>query len=115
GNQDLIDKVGRIDRFYMEHFAKFLAKLDGMKDIDGKSVLENSMIVYGCGNSDGNKHTHTNLPVVLAGKGGGTLTTGRSVHYGSLPMTNLYLSMATRMGVSGVPRIGDSTGLLAAL
>jgi hypothetical protein len=115
GNQDLIEKVGRIDQFYMQHFARFLGKLDSMKDIDGKSVLENSMIVYGCGNSDGNKHTHTNLPVVLAGQGGGTLTTGRSVHYGSLPMTNLYLTMAQRMGVTGVPRIGDSTGLLAAL
>ena len=44
---------------------------------DGKSVLENSMIVYGCGNSDGNRHTHVNLPIVLAGGGGGTLTPGR--------------------------------------
>jgi Protein of unknown function (DUF1552) len=115
GNADLIAKVGRIDRFYMERFARFLGKLDSMKDVDGKSVLQNSMIVYGCGNSDGNKHTHTNLPLVLAGQGGGSLTTGRSVHYGSVPVTNLYLSMAQRMGVSGVPRIGDSTGLLAAL
>jgi hypothetical protein len=115
GNADLIEKVGRIDRFYMEHFARFLGKLDAMKDVDGKSVLQNSMIVYGCGNSDGNRHTHRNLPVVLAGGGGGTLTTGRSVRYDSLPMTNLYLSMAGRMGVTGVPRIGDSTGVLAAL
>ena len=115
GNADLMEKVGRIDLFYMQHFARFLSKLDAMKDADGKSVLHNSMIVYGCGNSDGNKHTHTNLPVVLAGAGGSTLSTGRSVHYDSAPMTNLYLSMASRMGVSGVPRIGDSTGLLPAL
>jgi len=115
GNADLMEKVARIDLFYMQHFARFLEKLDGMKDNDGKSVLQNSMIVYGCGNSDGNKHTHTNLPVVLAGQGGGSLTTGRSVRYNSTPMTNLYLSMANRMGVTGVPRIGDSTGMLAAL
>jgi len=115
GNQDLIEKVGRIDQFYMEHFARFLGKLDAMKDPDGRSVLQNSMIVYGCGNSDGNRHTHTNLPVVLAGQGGGTLRTGRSIHYDSVPMTNLYLSMADRMGVTGVPRIGDSTGMLASL
>jgi hypothetical protein len=113
GNADLKEKVARIDAFYMQRFARFLGKLEAMKDADGKSVLHNSMIVYGCGNSDGNKHTHTNLPVVLAGAGGGTLTTGRSVHYDSTPMTNLYLSMANRMGVSGVPRIGDSTGVLA--
>ncbi len=113
GNADLKEKVARIDAFYMQRFARFLGKLDAMRDTDGKSVLHNSMIVYGCGNSDGNRHTHTNLPVVLAGAGGGTLTTGRSVSYSSAPMTNLYLSMANRMGVSGVPRIGDSTGVLA--
>lgn len=115
GNADLMEKVARIDLFYMEHFARFLKKIDGIKDVDGRSVLENSMIVYGCGNADGNKHTHTNLPVVLAGGGGGTLSPGRSIHYPSVPMTNLYLSLAERMGVSGVPRIGDSTGVLATL
>lgn len=115
GNADLLDKVGRIDRFYMDHFARFLGKLDRMKDPDGTSVLHNSMIVYGCGNSDGNKHTHTNLPVVLAGAGGGSLNPGRSVHYQDTPMTNLYLTLADRMGVAGVPRIGDSTGVLANL
>jgi hypothetical protein len=71
------------------------------------------MIVYGCGNSDGNRHTHTNLPLVLAGSGGGTLSPGRSVRFDSAPVTNLYLGMANRMGVTGVPRIGDSTGVLA--
>jgi len=84
-----------------------------MKDPDGKSVLHNSMIVYGCGNSDGNKHTHANLPVVLAGAGGGSLNPGRSLRFNSEPMSNLYMSMAGRMGVTGVPRIGDSTGVLA--
>ena len=76
GNPDLMDKVARIDQFYMQHFSRFLSKLDSMKDSDGKSVLHNSMIVYGCGNSDGNRHTHTNLPLVLAGAGGGTLSPG---------------------------------------
>ena len=113
GNPDLMAKVARIDQFYMQHFARFLGKLDSMKDPDGTSVLNNSMIVYGCGNSDGNRHTHTNLPVVLAGAGGGTLSPGRSVRYDSTPMTNLYLGMVGRMGVAGVPRIGDSTGVLA--
>ena len=115
GNVDLMEKVARIDLFYMQHFARFLGKLDAMKEVDGTSVLHNSMIVYGCGNADGNKHTHTNLPVVLAGGGGGSLTPGRSIRYDSTPMTNLYLSLANRMGVSGVPRIGDSTGVLAQL
>jgi hypothetical protein len=113
GNADLMSKVARIDRFYMEHFSRFLSKLEALKDPDGTSVLHNSMIVYGCGNSDGNRHTHANLPVVLAGRGGGTLAGGRSTHFDSVPMTNLYMALAGRMGVTGVPRIGDSTGILS--
>jgi hypothetical protein len=113
GNVDLLDKVGRIDRFYMERFARFLTKLETMKDPDGSSVLSNSMIVYGCGNSDGNQHTHTNLPLVLAGRGGGSLASGRSVKFNGESVTNLYMGLVRRMGVEDVPRIGDSTGAVA--
>ena len=115
GNADLKEKVGRIDQYYMQHFARFLTKLDQIKDVDGSSVLHNSMIVYGCGNADGNRHTHSNLPVVLAGGGGGSLSPGRNVRFNSAPMTNLYLGLANRMGVSDVARLGDSTGVLAGL
>jgi hypothetical protein len=115
GNPELIDKIGRIDAYYMEKFARFLRKLEAAKDPDGTSVLHNSMIVYGCGNSDGNRHSHTNLPLVLAGAGGGSLTPGRSVKFKSIPVTNLYLGLAERMGATGVPRIGDSTGVIAGI
>jgi hypothetical protein len=109
-NEELMEKIGQIDLYYMERFARFLKKLDEKKDIDGRSILQNSMIVYGCGNSDGNRHTHENLPIVLAGGGGGTLTAGRFVKLGGKPMSNLFLSMTDRMGVAGVERIGDSSG-----
>jgi hypothetical protein len=69
-NPELMEKIGQIDRYYMERFARFLNKLEEKKDVDGKSILHNSMIVYGCGNSDGNRHTHENLPIILAGAGG---------------------------------------------
>ena len=105
-----MDKIARIDRYYMDHFARFLKRLDSKKDIDGQSVLHNSMIVYGSGNADGNRHTHENLPAILAGVGGGTLNTGRHVKIGGKPMTNLFLSMTDRMGVQGLERIGDSSG-----
>ena len=68
------------------------------------------MIVYGSGISDANKHTHDNLPVILAGSGGGSLRGGRSVDAKSQPMSNLFLSIADRMGVESVERFGDSTG-----
>jgi hypothetical protein len=106
----LMDKISQIDRYYMEYFARFLAKLEAMKDVDGRSVLHNSMIVYGCGNSDGNRHTHDNLPIILAGAGGGTLSPGRYTKLGGKPMSNLFLSMTDRLGVNGVERIGDSSG-----
>ncbi|HKX62158.1 MAG TPA: DUF1552 domain-containing protein, partial [Verrucomicrobiae bacterium] len=108
--QDMIDKVARIDLFYMKHFGRFLEKMEKTKDVDGRSLLHNSMIVYGSGNADGNRHTHTNLPVILAGGGGGSLTPGRFVKHGGVPMSNLLLSMADRMGAKGVERLGDSTG-----
>jgi hypothetical protein len=111
-DEDKQAKVAQIDLYYMQHFARFLQKLHEMEDFDGKSVLHNSMIVYGCGIADGNRHTHENLPVILAGAGGGTLETGRYVKAGSEPMTNLFLSMLDRLGVHGVERFGDSTGRL---
>jgi len=111
-NPELMAKIAQIDLYYMQHFARFLTKLDQTKDVDGNSILHNSMIVYGGGNADGNRHTHDNLPVILAGGGGGTLTPGRYVPMGGKPMSNLFLSMADRMGASGVQRIGDSTGRL---
>jgi hypothetical protein len=104
-----VDKVADIDLWYVKQFARFLEKLQAMKDPDGNTVLHNSMIVYGSGNADGNRHTHDNLPVLLAGAGGGTLTPGRYVKHGSLPMTNLFLSMADRVGADDLPRFGDST------
>ena len=109
---DWISKVADIDLWYVRQFARFLEKLQSTKDIDGKSLLHNAMIVYGSGNADANRHTHNNLPIVLAGGGGGTLTAGRYVKHGSKPLTNLYLSMADRLGLSDVKSFGDSTGRL---
>src|SRR5678815_5603854 len=113
--KEMMDKVAQIDLWYMQQFAKFLKKLEETKDVDGNSVLQNSMIVYGCGNSDGNRHTHANLPVVVAGGAGGTFETGRFVKAGGQPMSNLFLSMADRMGVKSLERFGDSTGRLTSV
>jgi Protein of unknown function (DUF1552) len=110
GQQEMMDKVAEIDLFYMTQFARFLDNMERTKDADGRSLLENSMIVYGSGNADGNRHTHTNLPVILAGGGGGLLTPGRYVTLPATPMSNMYLGMAERLGVTGVEQFGDSTG-----
>jgi hypothetical protein len=73
------------------------------------------MIVYGSGISDGNAHNHENLPILFAGKGGGTIRTGRHLRYPrETPLTNLYLAMLDRMGVPA-DSFGDSTGQLPGL
>lgn len=113
--QDRIDKVARIDRWYVEKFTRFLERMENVKDVDGQSLLHNSMIVFGSGNADGNRHSHDNLPFVLAGHGGGKLTPGRYVKNGSQPATNMFLSLADKMGVQNLSRLGDSTGLLATI
>lgn len=107
-----MEKIAIIDRYYLEQFALFIERLDAMEDVDGNSVLDNSMIIYGCGHCDGNRHTHDNLPVILAGKGGGELSPNRFVNHGSVPMTNLYLGLAEKLGIDGLDHLGDSTGTL---
>jgi hypothetical protein len=112
GNREKIEKVRKIEKWYMERLARFLRRLDDMKDADGTSVLHNSMLVYGGAIGDGNRHNHDELPVILAGGGGGTLQPGRHVKLKqSTPMTNLFMAMLQRMGVQA-ERVGDSTGVL---
>jgi hypothetical protein len=110
---EMIEKVKQIDHWYVQRLAEFLEKMDATKEFDGQSLLHHSMILYGSGNADGNRHTHANLPVVVAGSGGGKLKTGRYVKAESTPITNLYLTMADVMGAQGLEKHGDSTGRFA--
>jgi hypothetical protein len=102
--------VKQIDVWYVQQLARFLEKMEQTKDVDGKSLLAHSMIVYGSGNADGNRHTHDNLPILLAGSGGGGLRTGRFVKTKGIPLSNMFLSMADRMGGEPLEKHGDSTG-----
>ncbi len=105
-------KIALIDQFYLRQLAYFMTKLKATKDGDS-NLLDNSMIVYGSGISDPDRHDHSHLPVILAGRGRGTLTPGGHIalQANETPMTNLYLSLLDRMGVPA-ERIGDSTGKL---
>jgi hypothetical protein len=114
GDEEKLAKIAKINRFHTTQFAYFLEKLKSINEGDG-TLLDNSMIVYGSGLGDGNRHNHDNLPVLVAGKGGGTIQTGRHVRMTKeTPMTNLFLSVLDRVGAP-VDRIGDSTGLLPQL
>jgi hypothetical protein len=107
------EKLKAINGFHVEQFAYLLGKLKSLREAEG-SLLDHVMIVYGSGISDGDRHNHDDLPILLAGKGGGTIQPGRHLKYDAQPLNNLYLSMLDRMGVA-IERHGDSTGRLARL
>ena len=112
GNAENLDQIQKIDQFYLTQLAYFLQRMKDTEDVDGNSLLHNSMIVYGSGISDGNRHNHNDLPVIVAGGGGGAFTPGRHVDLGEeVPLSNLYVRMLNEFGVE-TKSFGDSTGTL---
>lgn len=108
GNAEWIEKVTKVNTLHVELFAGFIEKLKATPDGDG-TLLDHSMIVYGSGLSDGNRHTHEDLPVLIVGRGGDFRLGTHIVYPKDTPMTNLYLTLLDRMGVQP-EKIGDSTG-----
>ena len=108
------EKIRRIDRFYTTQLAYLLGRLKSVKEGDG-TLLDNMLLAYGSGNSDGNRHSHNNLPIVLAGRGGNTVKTGRHIRYpDETPLNNLWMAMLERSDVRVSP-FGDATGALTGL
>jgi len=108
---DKISKTIQINTHHVNQFAYLIDRMKSTPDGDG-TLLDHSMILYGSSISDGNRHTHTNLPLALIGGGGGKLKGGRHVRYGEdTPMNNLLLSMLDKSGVP-TEKLGDSTGKL---
>ncbi len=107
-----LEKIKKINTFHMERFAYLIGKLKAAKQVDGSSLLDSVMLVYGSGNGDGTAHNHDNLPILLVGKGGGTIEGGRHIKVArETPLTNLYLALFDRMGAP-TDKFGDSTGKL---
>jgi len=107
-------EIAKINKHHMTQFAYVIEKMKGIKEGDG-TLLDNTMMVYGCAIRDGDRHDHRDLPCLLAGGGGGTIKTGgKHVHVSEEPMCNLFLSLFDRMSVKA-DRFGDSTGRLKAM
>jgi len=110
-NAEMVAKIRKIDRFYVEGFSRFVKKMADTPDGKG-SLLDHSMVLYGSGICDGNRHNHENLPIVMAGRANHSIDTGRLIHYGrETPLCNLYMSMLDRAGCD-VAEFGDATGRL---
>lgn len=114
GDTGKLEKIRRINQYHMSHFAYFLDNLKAIPEGDG-SLLDHCMIVYGSGLNDGNRHNNEDLPILLAGRGGGTIRSGRHIRYPvETPLNNLFLSMLDRMDVR-LTSMGDATGRLDGL
>lgn len=108
------EKIARINRFHLSEYAYLLGKLRETREGE-ESLLDRCMILYGSGIGDGNRHNHDDLPIVLAGKGGGTIAAGRHVRYPrNTPLNDLFLCMLDRMGAP-TEKLGDSRGRLPGL
>lgn len=108
-------KLREIDRYHVSILAYMVEKMAAVEEGDGSTLLDNSMVLYGSGIADGDRHDHVNLPVLLVGKGGGALRAGR--HHAcraETPMANVLLTMLQQAGVAA-DRFGDSTGTIAGL
>src|SRR5690606_36874834 len=97
-DKEKIEKTQKMDEYHATHFGYFLEKLKSIRERDG-TLLDNSMVLYGTAISDGNRHHHHDLPVLLAGRGGGTIRPGRHMAVSSeTPLNDLYLSLLDRVG-----------------
>jgi hypothetical protein len=114
GKLEQLAKVTQINEYHAKCFAGWLSTLAPIREGDSR-LLDNMMIVYGAGLNDGNRHLHSDLPTLLVGRGGGTLSPGRRIVYRKeTPFCNLHLSLMDRMGVE-VESFGDSVGRLTGL
>lgn len=113
-DQEKLTKIAKIDKYHMAEYAYLLEKLAGIQE-NGQRLIDNCMIMIGSGIGDGDRHNHDDLPVVMAGRAGGSIATGRHIKYPfDTPMTNLYRSMLERVGAP-VDQFADSNGLLKGL
>jgi hypothetical protein len=100
-----------INRWHVQQYAGLLEKMKQIPEGDG-NLLDHSMLLFGAGMRDGNAHEPRNLPLVLAGKGGGTLNTGRHiVAEPNTPLANLYFAILRRLGLK-LEKFADSTSEL---
>jgi hypothetical protein len=108
-------KLREIDRYHVSILAYMIEKMMNVEEANGTTLLDNAMVLYGSGISDGDRHDHINLPVIVVGKGGGTFKAGQHLKCRpETPMSNLLLAMLQQGGVP-IDRFGDSTEALPGL
>ena len=110
-NPESIRNYATINTYHVSMFGYFLDKLQATRDGDG-TLLDHTLLLYGSAMGNSNRHDPTDLPMLLAGGGGGTLKGGRHLRYPGRPVSNLYMTMLDKLGVPTTDRFGDADGQL---
>jgi hypothetical protein len=108
GHPDFIERVARINTFHVDLFSAFLDRLKATRDGDG-TLLDHSTVLYGSALSDGNAHSNVDLPLVVAGHGGGVKGGRHIASEAGTPVANLFVELMNAAGVE-TEHFGDSTG-----
>jgi len=108
-------EVQKIDIFHLQQYAYVLKRMKEIKEVDGSSMLDNSIVTYGAGLGDGSTHQYYDLPMIVAGKARGEIKQGRFIKMKSGTLnSNLWLTFAQLMGLE-IDSFADSTGVISDL
>jgi hypothetical protein len=111
GDREKQDQISRINHLHVQQLAHLLDKMHSVPEGDA-TLLDNTLLVYGCSIQDGNRHNHNDLPILLAGRGGSHVRPSGHIQLPSdTPLMNLFLTMLESVGVE-IDQAGDSTGRL---
>ena len=111
GDEEKLAKLRKIDRYNVSLFAYIVERMNAIREGE-RTLLDNSIVYYGSSLGNGNSHTPFDLPVLLAGRGGNALTTGRHLSFPmDTPLNNLWLTVMNTMNTP-TERFGNSTGRL---
>ena len=113
--ENLVNDILKLDQFHISAFARMVEKMDSIKEANGTTLLDNTILTLGAGLGDGATHQYNDLPVILAGGGGGKLKLGRHFHLPrKTPIANLWLTHLQALGVKRKD-YADSTGILSSI
>jgi len=110
-----VNDLLKLDQFHISAFARLVEKMDSIKEANGATLLDNTIFTLGAGLGDGSTHQYNDLPIVVAGGGGGRFKLGRHIHMPRrTPIANLWLTYLDTLGVKQ-KRYADSTGTVGSI
>ncbi|MCG8600886.1 MAG: DUF1552 domain-containing protein, partial [Verrucomicrobiales bacterium] len=112
---EFIEQLAQVDKFHMEQYVYLINRMASIREKDGSTLLDNTIFTYGSGLGDGATHQYSDLPIIVAGRGGGMIQPRGHQHLpDGTPLANLWLTQAKAMGAK-FDRFADSTGTVSSI